>query len=672
MISTFADRLSLFCSRAKSSGSEASAYEHISPELAILIIVFTFLIFANTINHYFVMDDFDVLYSVKSNPITQALLGYGTVLTGRFFRPIPMLLFWLQFKLFGPWPVAYHVSTLLQHALCAILAANLFYLLFKDSRIASIFGFVFVVFPNHAEVINSIAINLTSVATLFFLATLNMFCYYRLTSRKSLYALAVVSFLAAILSHEMTYTLPFVLVMSDLFLSRSRDIKIRLIKRILEHFPWFLGVFGVLIVTREFFNTGSGYVTVEGENILSMYLNNVYSLSVDLVHMYLRGIRYLLVPLAPGFPYSKLLAVFILSALSIAAAVLVWTKRLNVGALIYCLLFVVITLLPVIGTYRFQAITHWVRFLYLPSIATCYVISLVIGGLLTTMIRRPFGAFTLLVALLSPVALLTKSYDKQWIAAEDENRNFISALVQKCRALPPYSRAYVLGVPQMKAVPRIDYALASAVGLYCDRTRLQVDSGFLPAIKILDLAREPYDNLRWNYFSFSWNNQERTLGDAVSLRPDRNNGEPAQKMWDFSDARDNMELEVTPDISQVFAPRSRVPLFRVEGGLALLKLPPIDPGPPIQYLTVEMMMTGRGAVRDVSRIFWATQKEPKYAGERSIGFYTAKDGEFHEYKVPLYRNGQSLTDPDIVRFAIRPSQEAGTIFTIRKMKVEYY
>ncbi len=85
-----------------------------------------------------------------------------------------------------------------------------------------------------------------------------------------------------------------------------------------------------------------------------------------------------------------------------------------------------------------------------------------------------------------------------------------------------------------------------------------------------------------------------------------------------------------------------------------------------------MMLRSKRNAKDITRIFWISEEDPEVTGGKSIAFFTTTDGKFHEYKIPLYRNGLSLIDPNIIRFAIRPSQRAGTIFSIRKMTVEYY
>ena len=645
--------------------------ESISLKLTLLLLLFTFLMFANTIDRYFLLDDFDVLYSVKFNKLSHALLGYDTVLEHRFFRPIPMFSYWLQHRLFGLRPAVFHITTLLLHAASAALAANLFYILFRNSRAAAILGFVFVAFPNHCEVVNWPAINYTSWASVFYLASLNLFGYYRLSARTRMLALSLVSFLAALLSKELAFTLPVSLLLFDFFFSRSRGITVSLKRRAAEHSLYWAFLLLVLFSTRTFLHTGYGYLTPGGEDIVSLYLGNVFVLVSDLSRMYLQAWRYLLAPLSPDIPFEKALTLLILVALTTATIFLALRRRLDIRALAYCFLFVSITLLPVLGTFRVLRLTHWIRFLYLPSAASSYMICMVLDGIAGGM-RRPAARYIFLGLVLIPILWLAKVYDNEWIEGQKENKRVIDAIVRECPELPQRSRIYVSGIPWAKnEVTRISYGLPSAIALYCDRDHVEAALNFLPAHKIISLERERYTENNWRYLWFEWDDETGTLNGAGSIQP-QEEGHRLARTWDFSRAITQTYLQPASNIGSVNAPGFAYPLFIVEGGWAFLKLPALDSGPPIKYLILEMMLKAERTKRDVTRVFWVTEDDLDYGGDKSIGFHTMTDGEFREYRIPLYRNGLALIDPHIVRFAIRPSQNIGTVFSIRKMSIEYY
>ncbi|GAB4340661.1 MAG: hypothetical protein Kow0099_16790 [Candidatus Abyssubacteria bacterium] len=642
--------------------------EHIPKQAAIFFLVFTFLLFANTINQFFLMDDFDVLYSVKYNSLPQVLMGYGTLLVGRFFRPVPMFFFWMQYRLFGAEPLVYHVITLLLHAGNAILGANLFYLLFKNLRAAVICGLVFIAFPNHAEVVHSIAINVTSWATLFCLATLNLFICYRRSGRFYLFGLSALTFLLALLSKEEAIILPFCVLLVDGLLARFQGVETSVLRRARDHGVYFGVLLIVLVSTRHFFGAGAGYVTAEGENIVSIYMNDLQLLFQDIVYMYLKSWRYLFAPISPQLRFSAALAAVLATTFVVISLLLALRSRRDRYALIFCVGFVMITLLPIMGTYRLGLLRHWVRFLYLPSLASCYIISMVFNSVLGG-VKKPVLQKVLFVVLMIPIILLTKVYDHWWIQAHRDNRRFIAALVEKCSSFPRYTRAYVSRVPGFRdGIPRVDYALTSAMAVYLDRRYYEVAPVFLTAMRILSLELEEYHTREWNYVWLDWNEQAGLLTEAGQIQPPSSG---MSRAWNFKDLPSRRQLGIGSHLEPITVSPHHFPLFRVTGPWAMLNLPPLPPGPPIQCVTIEMMVSSTGN-KDVSRIFWISNDDSTYSGGKSIGFFIESDGKFHTYKIPLYRNGLSLIHPEIRQFGIRPSQKLGAIFSIRKVTVEYY
>ncbi len=637
----------------------------------VLLVAFTFLVFANIISHYFLMDDFPMLYSAKYNKFLHVLLLYDNIAEGWFFRPVPMFFFWLAYRVFGPNPIPYHIIKLLLHACCAFLAANLLYILFQNKRAAAMFGLVFVAFPNHTEVLHGPADDFNAWSSVFYLVTLNLFAYYRLGAGLAAFLASLVSLLAAIVSKESAFTLPLALVVTDYFVVRSRGLRPRVRSLVACHAAYFGLLFVSVLVIRKVFGMGAGYLTREGEDLISLYLGNIYVLTADLVRMYSDAWRYLFVPLADDIPFWNEIMYVVSIAIIVASVFLVLTRRINPAPFAYCLLFAVITLLPLMGTYRVVGLSHWFRLFYLPSIAGCYVISM-IADAATEAIRKPWLKFVPLILILIPSIFLTKLYDQDWIEAANSNEKLVSALVEKATQLPRHSRIYVSGLPGLDVkVPSMFYSLPCAVALYCDREHVQVYLDYLPPVKVLALDRETYDTNDWHYFWLRWNSDTGQLETIKEIQP-LSRGEIGRFVWEFGSPENQVHLEATRDIVRLDDSRLRFPAFVIDGPWAFLWLPRVSPQRPIKYLTIEMMLKGKGNRKDISRLFWVTETNRKAEGGSSIGFYVIADGGFHEYKIPLYRNGLSLIDPHIIRFALRPSQKAGTLFSIRKVSVEYY
>jgi hypothetical protein len=256
--------------------------------------------------------------------------------------------------------------------------------------------------------------------------------------------------------------------------------------------------------------------------------------------------------------------------------------------------------------------------------------------------------------------------------AQTENKRLIESTIDELRDYPRYSRVYVSGVPWPREnLPFIGGAFTAAVALYRDPEYLEAYPDFLPEYNIVPIEREHVDEKDWSYAWLAWDRTAETLTAAGSIQPEKH-AEPRPRTWDFGKPTDQRMLEPATNIAGIVAPGSAYPLFMVDGGWAFLKLPVLAPGPPMKYLILDMMLEGRRTRSDVSRVFWVTEDDLDYTGEKSIGFRTTTDGEFHLYRIPLYRNGTTLIDPHIIRFAVRPSQNPGTIFSVRTMTVEYY
>ncbi len=656
--------------RSATTGEVSSlGAEHIPFRLVLCLIGVTFLLFINTLNQYFLLDDFEVIYSAKYNSLWHVLLGHDTVLEYKFFRPIPMFFTWVLYKAFGALPFVYHALSVLLHAGVAVAAANLAYLLSKDLKQAALFALVFIAFPNHAEVVDWPAITFTTWAALFFLLSLNLFAYHRLHGRPTLLILSLVCFLAATLSKEDSFTLPAVIVVFDFIFSRLRKLKYSIPRQGAVYSLYFLLLVCILLITRVSMKLGTGYLTVEGDDIIALYMNSVWVLLSDWLRMTLGAWRFVLAPIDPAFSSSKYLTFGILLLLLVSICILLVKRRIPLAPLVFSFLFACITSLPVMGTFRVLPLTQWVRFLYLPSLGGCYIVALVLGGIMSSW-TRPRGRLAVAAVVFAPMIFLTKYYDHQWIKAQQETKQVMKQVSAKIALIPPYSRVYVEGIPwTTDEIPRIDYAFPAAVGLYYDRSVIQAGLPFLPANKVLALDREDYSKeVAWSYFRLNMDSADKSPADITPVESDT----PAFDYWDFSKPFPRRFLGAVNGLVPV-KPDSHIayPVGKIEGPWSLLWLPPVNPDRPVEYVKVELMLTGNGGT-DICRLFWISEDDLEITGGKSIGFFAVADGQFHEYTIPLYRNGLAVIHPRLLRFAMRPSQKIGTIFSLKELVTQYY
>jgi hypothetical protein len=285
--------------------------------------------------------------------------------------------------------------------------------------------------------------------------------------------------------------------------------------------------------------------------------------------------------------------------------------------------------------------------------------------------NKPLARSAILAAFLAPIVFLTKYYDRQWIEAQRENQQVMESIVHEIAELPQHSRVYVEDVPWTKnQIPRIDYSLPAAIGLYFDRTNVQGALHFLPANKALALEREDYkDNLPWQYFRLRKNSEGMYESERLDFFA---SVEPHSYGWDFGKRADAQLLSPAVGMIASMGQRFAWPFFQIGEPWTFLWLPRMRPHQPMKYVTLDLMITGKSKGTDICRLFWITEDDQEISGGKSIGFFVKTDGEFHTYRIPVYRNGLTLIHPNIVRFALRPSQQIGTYFSIKSCRVEYY
>jgi tetratricopeptide (TPR) repeat protein len=149
----------------KTTGQQRFLYAH---RYQVLIIsVLTFLLYANTLTHDYVLDDKAI---ISQNPITQqGIHGIGQLLTHpqyfgaidkqtRLYRPVPMMTHAIEYEIFGMNPHAAHLINVILYVLLCVLIYRMFCLWFEENHPALPFlaALLFMAHPIHTEVVANI------------------------------------------------------------------------------------------------------------------------------------------------------------------------------------------------------------------------------------------------------------------------------------------------------------------------------------------------------------------------------------------------------------------------------------------------------------------------------------------------------------------------------------
>ena len=205
-----------------------------SPLFHILLIsVIGLIVYSNTFHSAFYYDDVPL---IAENNTIKALNNFWPPSGSRY---IGMLTFALNYKFHGLAVTGYHIVNLTVHLLNAVLVYFLVLLTLKTpalsqsaagaSRYSSLIpmfsALLFVSHPVQTQAVTYIVQRFTSLATFFYLLSLVCYIKSRLSSsnasRFTFYAFALISAVLAMKTKEISFTLPFVIVLYEIFFFRS-------------------------------------------------------------------------------------------------------------------------------------------------------------------------------------------------------------------------------------------------------------------------------------------------------------------------------------------------------------------------------------------------------------------------------------------------------------------
>src|SRR6516225_5380172 len=339
--------------------------------------------YVNTLRNSFVYDDEE---QVLSNPyirdfnhlreiFTTDVLSYqGFSVSANYYRPMMNFGYLLCFRVFGPRAYAFHLVNLLLHGFVVILLFAVTKRMFKNATLAFVAATLFALHPIHTESVNWIAAVTDLELTFFFLLTFGLFL--RLDrpkpSRHGLTQLAMaVSFALATLSKEQALTLPLLATLYEHAYREDRDQTTMAQKLGRYGALWLLAVI-YLVLRVRFLGT-----LAHGRRLLAGY--EVVFSAITLFGQYMWK---LLWPLRLCAYYvfevsddptdlcvlAGLAAVVLITLLFVA--LLKFDRIASFGVV-----WLVVTLAPVLNANWLADNVFTERYLYLPSVGFCWVLA---------------------------------------------------------------------------------------------------------------------------------------------------------------------------------------------------------------------------------------------------------------------------------------------------------
>lgn len=567
---------------------------------------------------------------------------YHQDMDGRFYRPILMMSYALDYRLYGLSPLGYHLSNILIHSGVALLVYGLISLIFRRNLLAFLTAMFFVLHPIQTEAVTYISGRADPLAAFFCLLSLYFFVRYvdfEGIKRKLYFGASALSFMLGLLTKESSAAFPLILVFYEACF-RKDGLK----KKKIAKYAVYLIILLAYGIMRHFIllNVKASYSTA---NFMPT-VNRLYTVPL-VIFTYL---KLLLFPKDLHMDRSDFLfdwplsffeprVIFTLSTLIIITA-LVWVIRKRSKEVLFGAGWFMLLLLPFLNIVPINAFVaeHW---LYLASIGFFLMLSWVFIGLLRFRFMRLCIA-GLIIVIFAVFGALTIKQNYIW---RDPIilYSYISKLSPaSVRALSNLSAAYYDSGLYEKAEKKARQALAAepsgifainnyinlGLSLYKEGRKEEALEAYTKAIEI-----NPDYSLGYWYMGdifYSGEETDRAIGfykKAALLTPSNASywytlGNAYMKNKRFKEASDAYEkaLEAYPYFFEV-----RINLAASYSSVGLLKKAfaeyqealKINPGSPEAYYGIGNICAAIGET-EKAREFWqeALKKNPAHAGAK--------------------------------------------------------
>ncbi len=349
---------------------------HLLVLLCLIIINLAF--FSLNLNDFFVSDDFDWLYLVKfsEHSLTDYFTGnyYGIQGEGGAYRPLVTVIFLLNYKIFGLNYLGFHIVNLIFHIGVCFLVYLLALLLFEKfkakNKIAILAAVFFSLLPNHSEAVVWVAAIADPVASFFYLLAFYLYLIFRKKQSFAALLISVLSFIIALLTKEIAITLPILIVVWELYEALRKN-KFKWQNIILYPFGYWLILILYFLIRYLAIGLAFGYYARQQFELnFSKIFTMLAALTTDLL-FYGRLRAYL----TEYFAANKLFFVLLIILLVI---LILYSCRKYFFKAAFLIDTYIILILPVLFLGFNYFTDEGERYNYLPSVAFCLLLSLLI------------------------------------------------------------------------------------------------------------------------------------------------------------------------------------------------------------------------------------------------------------------------------------------------------
>lgn len=388
----------------------------------IIIAVFSFLVYFNTLQNDFVFDDESVVQNYMairdlSNipKFFTAQEGFHKVI-GRYYRPVVSTTYTVDYALWGLTPKGFHLSNILINSISSLFLFAILLRLFKKYKYGLFASFIstliFTAHPVHTEAVSWISGRTDSLVTLFFFATFYFYLLYTDESGNKYFAISLIFYALGLLSKEMIVTFPLIIILFDLLWKKKT------LKEIFENwkiYSIYILLTIVYLIIRYFVLKDvverTRYNYFDGKDAVTAIATMLKTIPVYL--------KLLVFPVGLLYHYNGFLpdsySFFdgpVIFSIALILILLIFSAIFykNYGKISFCILFIFVTLLPVmniIPTMNFMA----ERFLYITSFSLSLLIAYLLVKYQSEKNKNILFAVSLLIVIVFSYLTVKRNYD---------------------------------------------------------------------------------------------------------------------------------------------------------------------------------------------------------------------------------------------------------------------
>jgi protein O-mannosyl-transferase len=369
----------------------------LSSKVALLILgIFSFVLYANTLGHGYVLDD--VMVKPENRYVQKGLEGLKEIFSTTYmsgyvkmpydnYRPLSLATFAVEQQLFGPDAGKSHLGNVLLFAagVCALFVFLKKLLPEKQTYLAFAACLLFAAHPVHTEVVANVKGRDELLCFLMGMVALACYTYYLSTGKIALLAAAGVAYFLSLLSKETTITLPAVLLLTALIKGSDK-------RKLAAILGVSVAVAGLFLAIRHQVQVANGATESSYLVFIDNQLAEVKSVATRYATATLAMGHYLRLLLV-GYPLSCSYAfntipnttfgnpLVLLSGITYLALIAFAIRRLlknRTDVLAFALLFMVINLALFSNYFLMIASLMAERFLFFASVGFC--LALVLGA----------------------------------------------------------------------------------------------------------------------------------------------------------------------------------------------------------------------------------------------------------------------------------------------------